>query len=185
MRWFIEELDRPHRLDFDPLRAQRIRGKHYRLVKIAGASVGASRRHDICSAISRIFPGDFPARVCGPVFRAAPSTIYRIILRYGIQFGEAINRKISRRGQELDFRRRILRHVSRSWWRRSGPATLGGKPAVSRSARVTGGVYEPATMLLDERVNDLAIGGKRIQRRLLVLPHEAAVAVHVGAEYRG
>jgi hypothetical protein len=54
-----------------------------------------------------------------------------------------------------------------------------------REHAVTGGVDEPAAMLLDEGVNDFAIRGKCLQRRLLIFPHEAAVAVDVGAEYGG
>src|SRR6266851_281893 len=40
-------------------------------------------------------------------------------------------------------------------------------------------------MLLDEAVNQFAVGGKSAQRRLFVLPHEAAVAEDVGTEYGG
>jgi hypothetical protein len=40
-------------------------------------------------------------------------------------------------------------------------------------------------MLLDEGIDDFAMGGKGMQRRLLILPHQAAIAVYVGAEYGG
>jgi hypothetical protein len=40
-------------------------------------------------------------------------------------------------------------------------------------------------MLFDLRIDQLAIGRKRVQRRLFVLLHEAAVAENVGAEYGG
>ena len=50
---------------------------------------------------------------------------------------------------------------------------------------VAGGVYEAPVMLLDETVDYLAMRGQGAERRLFVLPHEAAVAEHVGAEYGG
>jgi len=40
-------------------------------------------------------------------------------------------------------------------------------------------------MLLDEAVNQFAVGGKSAQRRLFVLPYEAAVAEDIGTEYGG
>ena len=40
-------------------------------------------------------------------------------------------------------------------------------------------------MLLDERIYDLSIRGQRAQRVFLILPHEAAIAIHVGAEDGG
>ena len=40
-------------------------------------------------------------------------------------------------------------------------------------------------MLLDQAVDDLAMRGQSAERRLFILPHEAAVAVNIGAEYGG
>jgi hypothetical protein len=40
-------------------------------------------------------------------------------------------------------------------------------------------------MLLDSGIDQLTMGGKGAQRRLFVIPHEAAVAENVGAEYGG
>jgi hypothetical protein len=40
-------------------------------------------------------------------------------------------------------------------------------------------------VLFDDTVDDLSMRGQGAECRLFVLPHEAAVAVHVGAEYRG
>jgi hypothetical protein len=40
-------------------------------------------------------------------------------------------------------------------------------------------------VLLDQTVDYLAMARQGAERRLLVLPHEAAVAEHVGAEYGG
>jgi hypothetical protein len=38
-------------------------------------------------------------------------------------------------------------------------------------------------MIFDLGIDQLSMGRKRAQRRLFILPHEAAVAVNVGAEY--
>jgi hypothetical protein len=46
-------------------------------------------------------------------------------------------------------------------------------------------VYEPSVVLLDETIDGLAVRGQSAKCRLFVLPHEAAVAIDVGAEYRG
>ncbi len=54
-----------------------------------------------------------------------------------------------------------------------------------RQHAITGGVHEAPAVLLDAGVNDFAIGGKRMQCRLFIFPHEAAIAVYVGAEYGG
>src|SRR5713226_4668991 len=54
-----------------------------------------------------------------------------------------------------------------------------------RQYAITGGVDEAAAMLLDQRIDQLAVGRESAQRRLLVLPHEAAVAKDIGAEYGG
>ena len=50
---------------------------------------------------------------------------------------------------------------------------------------VAGRVHEPPVMLLDERVDYLAVGRKGAESRLFIFPHEAAVAEDVGAEYGG
>jgi len=50
---------------------------------------------------------------------------------------------------------------------------------------VASGVHEPSVMLLDLRIDQLAVGREGAQRRLLIFPHEAAVTVYVGAEYCG
>src|SRR5712692_8253324 len=50
---------------------------------------------------------------------------------------------------------------------------------------VAGGIDESPAMLLDEPVNQFAVGGKSAEGRLLVLPHEAAIAEDVGTEYGG
>jgi hypothetical protein len=46
-------------------------------------------------------------------------------------------------------------------------------------------VHEPPVMIFNLRVNYLAMGGKRAQRCFFILPHKAAIAVNVGAEYGG
>jgi len=50
---------------------------------------------------------------------------------------------------------------------------------------IAGGVYEAAVVLLDQAVDDLAVSGQSSKCRLLISPHEAAVAVDVGAEDSG
>src|SRR5216683_28163 len=50
---------------------------------------------------------------------------------------------------------------------------------------ITGGVDEPSVMLLHQRIDQLAMGGQSAKSRLLVLPHEAAIAEDIGAEYGG
>jgi hypothetical protein len=50
---------------------------------------------------------------------------------------------------------------------------------------VARGVDEASVMLLDERVDQPAMRGQSAVSRLLVLPHEAAIAEDVGAEYGG
>src|SRR5216684_107534 len=46
-------------------------------------------------------------------------------------------------------------------------------------------INESPAMLLDEAVDQLAVGGKSAQRRLFILTHEAAIAEDIGAEYGG
>ena len=47
------------------------------------------------------------------------------------------------------------------------------------------GINETATVMLDKAIDQLAVGGKSAQCRLFVLPHEAAIAEDIGAEYGG
>jgi hypothetical protein len=54
-----------------------------------------------------------------------------------------------------------------------------GQHAVARE------INEPTVMLLDQRIDQLAVRRKSAMSPLFVLPHEAAVAVDVGAEYGG
>jgi hypothetical protein len=57
--------------------------------------------------------------------------------------------------------------------------------ANSASTLLPRGVNESPPVLLDEGVDNLAVGRQTAECRLFVLPHEAAVAVNVGAEYGG
>ena len=50
---------------------------------------------------------------------------------------------------------------------------------------VAGGIYEPAVMLLDEAVDDLAMRCESLKSRLFILSHEAAVTVNISAENGG
>ena len=50
---------------------------------------------------------------------------------------------------------------------------------------VAGGIYEPAVMLLDEAVSDLAMGRESLKGRLFILSHQAVVAVNISAENGG
>jgi len=56
---------------------------------------------------------------------------------------------------------------------------------ISRHLAVAGRVDEAAVMLVYVGINQTTVGGERVQRRLLILPHEAAVAVCVGAKHGG
>src|SRR6266852_321433 len=47
------------------------------------------------------------------------------------------------------------------------------------------GINEASTVMLDEAIDQFAVGGKSTQRRLFVLPHEAAIAEYIGTEYGG
>ncbi len=46
-------------------------------------------------------------------------------------------------------------------------------------------VHESSTVLLDQRIDQLTRRGQTTEGRLLVLPHEAAIAEDIGAEYGG
>jgi hypothetical protein len=50
---------------------------------------------------------------------------------------------------------------------------------------ITGGIDEAPVMLLDARIDYFAVKGQGSERQLLIFPHEAAIAVDVGAEYGG
>jgi hypothetical protein len=47
------------------------------------------------------------------------------------------------------------------------------------------GIDHPTTVLLDERGHYLPIGCERTDRRLFIVPHEAAVAFDIGTENGG
>jgi hypothetical protein len=47
------------------------------------------------------------------------------------------------------------------------------------------GINEAPAVMLDKAVDQLAVGSNGAQRHLFTLPHEAAVAINVGAEYGG
>src|SRR5207302_9617678 len=49
---------------------------------------------------------------------------------------------------------------------------------------IAGGVDETAAVMRDEPIDDLAVRGQDTERRLLILTHEAAIAVDVGAQNR-
>jgi hypothetical protein len=55
----------------------------------------------------------------------------------------------------------------------------------TRQAHCPGRVHEPPMMLLDLTVDQPAMGCERAQRRLFILPHEAAVPENIGAENGG
>jgi len=57
--------------------------------------------------------------------------------------------------------------------------------ANSASTLSPGGVYESAVVLLDQAIDYSAMRGQGSDRRLFVLPHEATVAMDVGAEDSG
>ena len=50
---------------------------------------------------------------------------------------------------------------------------------------VAGGIYEPAVMLLDEAVDNLAMGRESLKGRLFIFSHEAAVTVDISTENSG
>src|SRR6266851_703677 len=50
---------------------------------------------------------------------------------------------------------------------------------------VAGGIDEASVMLLDQRIDQLAMRGQSTKSGLLVLPHEAAIAEDIGTEYGG
>ena len=50
---------------------------------------------------------------------------------------------------------------------------------------VAGGTDESAVVQFDQSVDDFAVRRESAESRLFVVPHEAAVAVHIGTEYGG
>ena len=58
------------------------------------------------------------------------------------------------------------------------------KPLANSAKTLSPAELTNLLVLLDETVDDLAVRGQGAERRLLILPDEAAVADHVGAEHR-
>src|SRR6266851_5865848 len=50
---------------------------------------------------------------------------------------------------------------------------------------IAGGINEAPAVMLEQAVDQLAVGCKGAQRRLFMLPHEAAIAEDIGTEYSG
>src|SRR5262249_48301768 len=46
-------------------------------------------------------------------------------------------------------------------------------------------VYNPTAMLLDQGGHDLSVRRECLNGRLFIFPHEATIALHIGAEDRG